>query len=244
MFVAIFIFALMTVHVTAEIPSYIHVCGRKDPNINQCIMDNVKNLKNKICDGMPELNIGSNNPLLLDKVVIFDTPENKIYFEDIEVTGLCDYIINSLDFDIDKLHFDVDLSFKQIQINGTYDINLRILVTPIAQKAKVYFTTDNVGAKVNADLKIVTKNDKRYVYISKMKVNLDIKGYNMEFEQSQTSELDQINQIVSNFLGNNQKEVLRTVKPFLEETITKIVIEFSNRIVTHFTYEELFPNRT
>ncbi|XP_036143989.1 circadian clock-controlled protein daywake-like [Monomorium pharaonis] len=244
MFATVFIFAFITVHVTAEIPSYIHVCGRRDPNINQCIMNNVENLKNKLCDGIPELYIESNNPLLLDTLTIINTPENKIYFRDVEITGLCDYIIHFIYFDIDKLHFDVDLLFTQLQINGTYDIDLRILATPIIQKGKVYFTSDNVGAKVNADLKIVTKNGKRYVYISKMKVNLDIKGYNMEFDQIQMPQLKQLNEIVRNFLGNNQKEIIRTLKPFLEEVVTKQTISVSNRIVTHFTYEELFPDRT
>jgi len=97
-------------------------------------------LKDKICEGMPELNIKSNNPFLLDKLVIFDTPSAKLHFRDSKVMGLCDFIINTFHMDINKLHFDVDLLFKQIQINGTYDINLRLLM-PVANKGQIYIIT-------------------------------------------------------------------------------------------------------
>jgi len=120
--------------------SYIHVCGRKDPNLDQCIVNNIENLKDKLCEGIPELNIQSVNPLVLDKLTIYDTSNTKLYVKDVQVTGLCDFVVNFLHIDIDKFHFDVDLLFKQIQINGTYDLNMQLLV-PIIHKAKVYVTT-------------------------------------------------------------------------------------------------------
>ncbi|XP_011706856.1 PREDICTED: juvenile hormone-binding protein-like [Wasmannia auropunctata] len=242
MLAAAFAFVLITTHVTAEVPSYINICGRKDPNLDQCILNNIENLKDKICEGIPELDIRSTNPLLLDQLVIFDTPNTKLYIKDSKVTGLCDFTINSLHMDIDKLHFDVDLLFKQIQINSTYDLNLQLLV-PIANKGQVYISTDNVGAKVGADIKVVTKNGQRYMYISKLTIKLDIKGYYIKLDQNQR-ELNQLREIVTNFVGNNQEEILRTFRPVLEKAISNEIISISNNIVKHFTYEELFPDRT
>ncbi|XP_071645750.1 protein takeout-like [Temnothorax longispinosus] len=241
MFAAAFALVLITVHVAAEVPSYIHVCGRRDPNLDQCIFNNVENLKDKICEGMPDLNIPSNNPLILDELVIFDSPDNKLYIKDTKMTGLCDFVVNYLHLDIDKLHFDVDLLFKQIQINGTYNLNVRLLV-PITNTAQVYITTDNVGAKVSADMKMVTKGNQRYMFFSKMTINLDIKGYNIDF--SHERELGQLREIIRNFVGDNQQEIIRVIKPALEESITKRILLVANNIVKLFTYEELFPDRT
>ncbi|XP_011171043.2 uncharacterized protein LOC105203827 [Solenopsis invicta] len=244
MFAAIFTLALITVHVAAEVPSYIHVCGRKDPNIDECILHNVENIKDKICEGIPELDIESNNPFRLDKIVIFDTPAAHIYFIDANVLGLCNFVVNSFHIDMNTLKFNVDLSFKKLQINGTYDVNIHILSTNFAQKAPIYITTENVGAKVDADISIVTKSGKRYVYLSKMTINLDIKGYDIAFDPTQSEQLQQLSQIVRNFVGNNQKEILNFIKPSLEKEITKRIMSTSNDIVKHFTYEELFLDRT
>ncbi|XP_018307359.1 uncharacterized protein [Mycetomoellerius zeteki] len=242
MFIIIFAFALIaTNYVTAEIPSFINVCGRKNPNLNKCILDNIDNIKDKICEGIPELDIQPNDPFVIDNLIISDTPNSKISLKNTQVTGLCDFVVKYLQSDLEKLHFDFELVFRRIQMNATYDFDIRLLV-PIVHKGPVYITTNNVEAKVNIDMKVVTRNGKKYVYLGKMKVNLDIKGYTAEYGLD-NSELSRLNEVISNFIGNNQQEVISVFKPAIEETIVKRVILLSNNIVKHFTLEELFPDR-
>jgi len=92
------------------------------------------------------------------------------------------------------------------------------------------------------DMNVVTRNGKKYVYLGKMKVNLDIKGYTSEYGLNNT-ELSRLNEVISNFIGNNQQEVISVFKPAIEETIVKRIILLSNNIVKHFTLNELFPDR-
>lgn len=93
------------------------------------------------------------------------------------------------------------------------------------------------------DMKLATKDSKRYVYISKLKIDIDLKKYNAEFDLNET-ELGQLYEIIQDFIGSNQEEIIKILKPVLEETISKRVIWISNDIVKRFTYEELFPDRT
>lgn len=116
------------------------MCGRKDPKLDQCILENIDNIKDKICEGIPELDVQPSNPFLLDKLVISDTSNTKIAIKDTKVSGLCDFEIKFLHADIDKLHFDVNLLFRRINLNATYDFNVRLLV-PIVQTGLVYITT-------------------------------------------------------------------------------------------------------
>lgn len=120
--------------------SYIHICGRRDPNIKQCILNNINNLKSKICEGIPELDIPSNDPLVLHTLVISDTPNTKLYMRDVKVSGLCSFTINSFHADLEKLHYNAKISFERIIMNGTYDFDVHVLV-PIANKGNVYITT-------------------------------------------------------------------------------------------------------
>ncbi|XP_018395348.1 PREDICTED: uncharacterized protein LOC108773885 [Cyphomyrmex costatus] len=242
MFTIVFAFALIaTNYVAAEIPSFINVCGRKNPNLNKCILDNIDNIKDKICEGIPELDVLPNNPLVIEKLIISDTPNSKISLQNVKVTGICDFVVKYLHSDLEKLHFDVELLFRRLQLNATYDFDIRLLV-PIVNKGPVYITTNNVEAKVNLDMKVVTKNGKRYVYLAKMKINLDVKGYTAEYGLN-NAEQNRLNEVISNFIGNNQEEVIAVFKPALEETIVKRILLLSNNIVKHFTLEELFPDR-
>lgn len=102
---------------------------------------------------------------------------------------------------------------------------------------------DNVETKAEIDMKLTTKDSKRYIYISKLNLNIDLKKYNAEFDLNKT-ELGQFYEIINNLFGNNQDEIIKILKPVLEEAISKYIVSISNDIVKHFTYEELFPDRT
>jgi len=91
-------------------------------------------------------------------------------------------------------------------------------------------------------MKLATKDSRNYTYISKLKINIDFKNYNAEFGLSETK-LEQFNEIVKNFIGNNQEEVISVFKPAIEEVVVKRILSLSNDIVKHFTFEELFPDR-
>lgn len=120
--------------------SYIHVCGRLDPNIDQCIINSVNSLKEELCNGIPELKVPPIEPLIIDKIAMTETNNNKIYLKDLVVNGLCDFDITSFHLDLEKNSFDIDISFKHIHINATYDFDVRILV-PIVQQGKIAITT-------------------------------------------------------------------------------------------------------
>lgn len=107
---------------------------------------------------------------------------------------------------------------------------------------RLCFFADNVDADVNILLKMVTKGAKRYIYLSKLTLNLDIKDFENQYETNEN--LGQLQQIIENFIGNNNEEIIKTFKPALEEAISKVILSVSNNIVKHFTYEELFPERT
>lgn len=200
-------------------------------------------MKSKICEGIPELDIPSlDDPLVLDTLVISDVPNTKLYMRDMKVSGLCDFTINSFQTDFEKLHYNAKILFGRITMNGTYDFDVRVLV-PIVYKGNIYITADNIEAEVNLNLKKITKNDKTYVYLSKIKFNLNIKGYNAKYDLNE-EENGQLAEVISNFIGSNQEEVVESFKPALEEAISRQVLLISKDIVKHFTYDELFPDRT
>lgn len=97
-------------------------------------------MKSKICEGIPELDVPSNDPFVLDALVISDVPNTKLYIRDIKVTGLCDFTVNSFNIDFEQIHYNATLSFRRLIMNGTYDFDVRVLV-PIAHKGNVYITT-------------------------------------------------------------------------------------------------------
>lgn len=90
---------------------------------------------------------------------------------------------------------------------------------------------------------MITKNNQKYVYISKINLNLDIKNFDSKFDMNE-NDSSQIKEIINTFIGSNQEEIINRVKSPLEEKISKQILSIANNIVKHFTYNELFPEQT
>ncbi|XP_018365461.1 PREDICTED: uncharacterized protein LOC108762784 [Trachymyrmex cornetzi] len=239
MFAALFAFVLVTVYAAEELPSYIHVCGLNNPNYGQCIVDNINNINNKICTGMPELNVPPLEPINIDELVIYNTDNLKLSVKESKITGFCNFVINSLQVSSDKHHFDLDVTFKHLDMESVYDFDMHVLV-PLANKGMVHVSADNLEAKIILDLKVETKNGKTEIYISKVKTILDVKTFKYVFDDSE-KDLVQLHEALSNVVNENEKDIIIKVKPALEEAVSKLIITVVNNIFRN-RYEQLFPN--
>ncbi|XP_077262772.1 uncharacterized protein LOC143897761 [Temnothorax americanus] len=237
MFAIIFAFGLITTHVTAKLPSYLHACSHKDPNYNQCIANSIDSVKDKVCAGFPDLNIPPGEPLIIDKIVIFDANNIKLYLKDAKTYKFCDFVVNSVNADFEKLHFDIDLSLRHIYTKVTYDFAIHLLV-PLGHKGPAVITADNMGLKVGLDLKVLTRNGKKYIFASKATVKCDINSFTYKFTEDK-KELAQLHKIIDDVVSKYTKEIVNASEAAFEERFSRFVITMFNYIASS-RYEELF----
>jgi len=105
---------------------------------------------------------------------------------------------------------------------------------------KMFFSTDNAEGKIVLELKEVTKNGKRQIYVSKATVNLDLKTFNYEFDKSE-KEMVQLHEILSNTIIENKQDIINKVTPALEKKISEVAILVINKAFYN-RYEQLFPD--
>ncbi|XP_011171088.1 uncharacterized protein LOC105203863 [Solenopsis invicta] len=238
MFGTLFIFAVLTVNVATALPSYIHVCGRKDPDYNQCVAENLNSVKDKVCGGFPEFNVSSGIPLNIKKMVIYNTNEFKLYLKDVAITNFCDYVVNSVYVDSNRLHFSIDATFKTFTIDALYNFDIHILEMPLAHEGPVHIQ-GNASMKIDIDAKVATKNKKTEIYAAKVKSNLYALNFEYTFPET-GEELVQLYQAVRSVVDNNNKNVYIAIKPIIEERFSQFVLSIFNGII-HANYEKLFP---
>ncbi|XP_011631199.1 uncharacterized protein LOC105423222 [Pogonomyrmex barbatus] len=237
--VTLFIHVLVTAHAT-ELPSYIHPCGRKDPNYDQCVLDNINSLKSKICTGMPEFNIPPIDIIAVDKITVFDTDNLKLFWKDVKLTGFCEVSINFVRADPDKLHFNISAVLKNLRMDCLYDFDIRILLS-IAHSGSSTITLDEVGLEINMDLKVATKNSEKQIYASKVNTNVNVIKFEYKINNI-GNESAQVLQILNEFVNNNKQVLLNNVVSVLEKEISKKII-FTFNSITHSNYEKLFPEK-
>lgn len=119
------------------IASYINICVRRDPKIDECVIKSINNMKNNLCEGIPELEVPPIGPVSLDKLVFFDAHNIKFYLTNVQLNW-CNFNVTHLH--TDTLQYDIDILLNQIQINSTYDLDIRLLI-PFVQRGSFYFNT-------------------------------------------------------------------------------------------------------
>lgn len=233
-------FAAVAGFASAELPSYMHVCGIRNPNLDQCIIDSVNAMADTLRVGDPELSIPAAEPFVMDKVQLANFPNFKAYGTNITIYGFPTYHINYLHFDTDKRQVDVDLTFKEIRMEAEYNVSARIII-PIEGSGPIHLVTKNVGAKVRINYDVVDHKGKKYVYFTSMTTKLDIKDFEAKFEARNFDKT--LQDAVRQALGGSHKEILDSSRPSIEKVISQKCLEIANKICKNFTYDELFPDR-
>lgn len=102
--------------------------------------------------------------------------------------------------------------------------------------------TDSTSVEVFLHTETVNKENKKHMYVSEIKTNIHINGYEAKYGFNE-NDLGQLGQILGGFIGSNQEEFIQRLVPSLEEEISKWFMNIFNSIFKMFSYDELFPDR-
>ncbi|EGI62098.1 hypothetical protein G5I_09612 [Acromyrmex echinatior] len=200
-------------------------------------MDNINNVRDEICKRSPELKFLQLEPFIIDKIVFFDEPSIKLYFENIKCYIFCEFVINSVHTDFDKLQFNFDIAYN-INMTSSYNLDAHLLV-PIVDKGKIQILSNNVKLQERLELNVITQNSKKHIYASKANTNIDVKDFDYKFDESEIK-LVQLNEIINYVVNDNKQKVFDKIIPVFEKKFSEIFIQLFN-FITQSNYEEFFP---
>jgi len=119
--------------------------------------------------------------------------------------------------------------------------NLKLFVFILLKLLEMFFfSTDNLEGKIVLDLKEVTKNGKKHIYVSKANTNLNVKTFKYDFDESE-KEMSQLHEALNNIVNENEQDIINKVKPALEKKVSETVISIINYVI-YDRYEQLFPD--
>ncbi|XP_076763076.1 putative beta-carotene-binding protein [Xylocopa sonorina] len=238
-FLPLFIAAIFGL-AAAVVPPYIHVCGARNPKLDQCVINSINDLKDQLKAGIPELDVPPGEPLWIKDIVLVDMPNFKATGKDIMLSGLSNYRINSLHVDLQKKAIDLDITFDEARLEAMYNVHARILV-PIDGHGPVNITAKDVNAKIKLTYKIVQRKGKEYIYFSSMTTRLNIEDFDIKWKIDNFD--GTLREAFAQALGSSHKEIIETTRPNIEKAISENCLSVANKICRRISYDELFPDR-
>jgi hypothetical protein len=236
--------ALLTV-AFAEIPSYMKICNRKDPQINSCVLSSILQLRNKLKTGIPELEVPSLEPLVLKHVRLVRGPQAArldINLTNIQIFGASEFQIRDFKIDPENVFLTFKVGFDKLDFRGKYQINAQILLLKLLGEGGLTGTFFDYESDCLLKSHKIVKNNKTYIVFEKMKFNIKINKAKLNFDNLFGG--DPILGPASNeILNANNNLLIEELKPALEETLSDFFTNISNKVTRTFTYDELFPNK-
>ncbi|KAH0555235.1 uncharacterized protein LOC123263857 [Cotesia glomerata] len=226
---------------SAEVPSYIPICGRRDPNLNDCIIKSVAQLRPKLREGIPEFDVPPVDPLLInERVTISDTADFKVAASNIKVYDSLDFEVKKFNADMKNQKVDINLFFKKMRFENDYDVKVKILV-PIEASGPIESVGMNIESNSTVQFKLLNTKKGQQLFFTSAKSKLKIGDYTVKFVPNNTTAA--LSEAINAVLNGNRQEIIDTITPHIEKVISAKILEISNQITKHFTYDELFPDR-
>lgn len=228
----------------AEIPSYIKVCNRKDPDINNCVLNSIDQLRGKLKTGIPELEVPAIEPLVLKHVRLLRGPQAArldVNLTNIHIFGPSTFKIRDFKIDPENVFITFKVGFQKLDFRGKYKINAHILLLNLIGEGGL--TGSFLGYDCDCLLKShkVVRNNNTYVHFEKMKFDIKISKTLLNLDNLFGG--DPILGPASNeVLNANSNFLLDEIKPVLEESLSDLFTRIANKITDRFTYDDLFPN--
>ncbi|XP_012275264.1 circadian clock-controlled protein [Orussus abietinus] len=236
-----FLLVVVSAALAIDVPDFIHVCKRSDPNIEACITESVEKLRPYLKTGVPEYNIPSLEPLLLNELVASEGSGLRITAKNVHAYGASDFIVRRLKIDLDHLRFAVDVDLPHLYIDGQYSIDGRVLLLPIRGSGPLYgnFSAATGAVKLKGELR-KDKEGLDHLHFEEFRMKISIGKGSLRLENLFGGERA-LGDVVNGAINSNFDSFIKELQPLIEHALSEAFVEISNRIVNPFTYEQLFP---
>ncbi|XP_034186340.1 circadian clock-controlled protein daywake [Osmia lignaria lignaria] len=224
-----------------DLPDFLHVCKRNDPNLGDCIKNSVENFKPHLHSGLPEYNIPSLEPLFLKELVATTGASIRLKLSNIRVNGASNFAVTRLKANVDTLRFVIELDLPRLSINSDYEVDGKVLLLRIQGTGLLNgnFTDCKALVKIQAE---VTKGQDglNYVTIVDLKTKISVGSGDLKLNNLFGGD-PVLGEAVNGAINSNFDAFIDELKPALENGISETFIKIANGILSQFTYEVLFP---
>ncbi|XP_018049388.1 PREDICTED: circadian clock-controlled protein [Atta colombica] len=223
-----------------DIPEFLHICQTHDPHYETCVTESIEYLKPYLKTGVPEYNIPSLEPLILKKITFIPTSNLRLEASDVETKGASNFIIKKVKIDFNTLIVLVDVELPNIQVEGTYGMDGKLLLLPIRGSGPIHGNFSNcIGAcKIQIEKYLENGEEKMRITDFKLKISVDkgiIKLDNL-FGGEQV-----LGDVINLAINNNFDLFLKELSPLVEKALSDSFQNIASSIIQQFTFVQLFP---
>lgn len=231
----------MDLCIPLELPSYISICSEKDPKLGICIRKAINSLRPHLVQGIPELDIPPLDPLFVPKIEISQTGGVQLSaaFHNISIFGAGDFRLRSVRVDANEDKMRIKLWYPQLSMNAQYDIRGQLLMLPVMGQGPCWGNFTDIDGVVSMKLDRVMKDGQEYFKMNFLNIQFNIGGAQARLDDLFNGDVE-LGNTINQFINENWRIVTAEIRPTLESTIAKILMEVAEKFFDAFPIKKLF----
>ncbi|EDW84222.1 uncharacterized protein Dwil_GK14019 [Drosophila willistoni] len=228
---------------SSRLPSFLKVCYRDSPELNECAKESFLVLKPRLMDGIPELYIPPMEPLVVPEVKM-DQDSGAIYlhsvYKNVKITGISKHTLNDLRIEPSKHKFVVSMTFPQLHMESDYSIKGKIMMMPLLGDGRCKVDLTNITMNTELVGQEYTKHGSTFLRIIDVKVKYELSNVHMHLDNLFNGD-KALGERMNDFLNENWKSLAEEVRPLLTKALVDILRASIDKLFEVFSYDELLP---
>ncbi|XP_043274348.1 protein takeout [Venturia canescens] len=232
--------ALLATTSAVDLPEFIKVCNRNDPELDACITGSVDHLRPYLVEGVPEYNLPSLEPLVLEHLVVSEGQGIKLTATEIKAYGASNFIVKKVESDMANLHYNVDIELPHLYIEGHYEIDGRLLLLQVTGSGPLHGNFTECLGQVNFDAELYDEGGEDHFRVKTFDMKITVGQGNLQLDNLFGGE-KVLGDVVNNAINANFDAFVQELLPLIEKALSDFFLKLGNNIVTPFAFDQLFP---
>ncbi|CAK9807226.1 Circadian clock-controlled protein daywake [Anthophora plagiata] len=233
--------AIFGVTSALDLPDFLQVCKRNDPNMAECIKNSINNFKPYLKSGLPDYKIPSLEPLFLNELLATTGGTIKMKLRNLLVHGASDFNIRRLKASLETYSFIAELDLPKLSIEGEYDVDGKLILLVIRGSGPMSANFTNCRGLVRLQMAMKKGPDgEDYLNVSDLKTKISVGGGVLNLQNLFGGD-PVLGEAINMAINNNFDAFIKELAPSLENAISNTFTNIANSILSLYTYNALFP---
>ncbi|CRK87802.1 CLUMA_CG001541, isoform A [Clunio marinus] len=218
-----------------QIPPYIKQCRSSDPKLTECVKDALHHLKPWLKTGIPEIQMPSTEPFVMDSLSLALTggPNGyRINLKDMETFGASNFTVKSIKLSEGTQPFEAVITIPKLVIKAKYTSSGVLIIIPASGGGDFNAVFEGVTANVKGKMSTREKPNGTFLHVDALLLDLNIKKPRLS-----VAKIFNNNRILTEatnlFLKENGHEILKAMQPQLQKKLSAEFTGISNTLLDH-----------
>ncbi|GLV44005.1 uncharacterized protein CBL_12699 [Carabus blaptoides fortunei] len=219
------------------------LCRHSDPNLNECLLNNLGKILPLLADGIPTANIDPIDPVHIDFITSEGDLENiKINMDLTNVTihGLSTIKFNKIKVDPNTMSWEILMHLTLARLTCEYHATGNLFAIPLKSSANFDGDFHDANFTLNIRFKELIRKGIRYFAAENITEKVNVDSVKINLTSIVPAEQPAVN-LIQTFFNENNHLVLDTVNPLVVSQGPEHLKYILNRFLRMVPADELVP---